>query len=210
MNARVHWLYHFTRVEHLESITQRGLLCDTLAADHLEVEIGNPGIKAQRARRSVPIDPGGVVADYVPFYFAPRSPMMFAIAHGRVPTYSEGCDRLVYLVTSLERLWDAGLEPLGTDRNAVLDIATFSRDPRSILDAVDWPLMAARYWSNTPEDPDRRERRQAECLVHERLGWEHIDFALTRSEAVAGDARATLATIGDRATRVLVRPDLYF
>ena len=206
----LHWILHFTRVEHLPLIVEHGLLADARAAAHLKVEIGNRGIKAQRSRRAVPVPPGGVVADYVPFYYAPRSPMMFAIHHGNVPTYSEGCDRLVYLVTSLERLWRAGLRPVGTDRNAVLDIAAFSSDPRSVLDAVDWPLMRERYWSSTPEDPDRRERRQAECLVHREVSWALIDYVYARSAPVAEEVERVLASIGDDDTQVFVRPSMYF
>lgn len=206
MTASVHWLYHFTRVEHLPTIIERGLLSDTLASEHLQFEVGNVGIKAQRARRQVPIAPHGVVSDYVPFYYAPRSPMIFAISHGNVSTYSEGCDRIVYLVTSLERLWVAGIRPVGTDRNALLDIATFNRDPGPLVDAVDWPLMKQRYWRSTPEDPDRSERRQAECLVHERVPWEQIQFVCARSDAVASEARAALARIEDDTTGVLSDP----
>ena len=104
MTSSLHSILHFTRVEHLPLIVEHGLLSDARVAKHLQVEIGNRGIKAQRARRAVPVPPGGVVADYVPFYSAPRSPMMFAIHCGNVPTYTAGCDRLIYLVTSLERL----------------------------------------------------------------------------------------------------------
>lgn len=205
-----HAIYHFTRVEHLPTIVEHGLMSDALVASHLRIEVGNRGIKAQRARRPVPIGPGGHVGDYVPFYYAPRSPMMFAIDRGNVPSYTDGCERLIYLVASLERLWDAGIAPLGTDRNAVLDIATFAQEPASILDAVDWQLMGQKYWNNTPEDPDRRERRQAECLVHGRVLWDLIDVVYVSSELVADEVRFVLAKIGDTATRVSVRPSMYF
>jgi hypothetical protein len=177
-----HWVYHFTRIEHLPTIIQHGLLSDALAASVLQVEIGNRGIKGQRARRLLPVAPGGVVADYAPFHYAPRSPMMFAIHRGNVPSYSEGCERLIYLVTSVERLHEAGLRVLGTDRNAALEIAKFANAPAEILRLVDWPLMRAQYWANTEEDPDRRERRQAECLVHENVPWEVISDVAAKTE----------------------------
>lgn len=210
MTSSPHWVYHFTRVEHLTIIVQRGLLCDALADEVLQVEVGNRGIKAQRARRVVPVAPGGVVADYVPFYYAPRSPMMFAIHCGNVSTYSEGCERLVYLVSTLERLHAAQLTVVGTDRNAVLEIADFSRELAEMVGLVDWPLMKARYWSNTEEDPDRRERRQAECLVHRLVPWSLIDTVVAKSEPVAAEVRAVLARIGSDQPRISVRPGLYF
>lgn len=210
MTASVHRVYHFTRVEHLATITEHGLLSDTLAKDVLQLEVGNQGIKAQRARRLVPVPPGGVVADYAPFYYGPRSPMMFAIHKGNVPTYSDGCDRLVYLITTLEALLVARLPVIGTDRNAVLDFARFSADATEVVAMVDWPLMRARYWSNTEDDPDRRERRQAECLVHQRVPWVLISDVAAKSESVASEVRTVLAGTSDTPVRVHVRPDLYF
>ena len=87
--------YHFTPIHHLVSIIERGLRCDGTAAGLLAVEVGNRGIKERRRRRAVPVGGRGVVADYVPFYFAPRSPMLYAIAMGNVPEYTGGTDPLV-------------------------------------------------------------------------------------------------------------------
>lgn len=72
----------------------------------------------------VRVRPGGVVADYVPFYFAPRSPMLYAIHMGNVAEYNDGIDPLVYIVTSVERLLALGLAVVTTDRNAALATAT--------------------------------------------------------------------------------------
>ena len=42
--------------------------------------IGMRHIKERRARKIVPIVPGETLADFVPFYFAPRSPMLYAMS----------------------------------------------------------------------------------------------------------------------------------
>jgi hypothetical protein len=48
------------------------------------------------------------VADYVPFYFAPRSPMLYKLHKGGVPNYTNGQDPLVYLVSSAEAVAASG------------------------------------------------------------------------------------------------------
>ena len=205
------FVMHFTHVEHLATIARDGLLSDT-AAQHtkaLQVEVGNRGIKEQRRQRIVPVAPGGVVADYAPFYFAPRSPMMYAIEKGNVPTYAGGCDELVYLVSDVQRLLDLQLPTVFTDRNAVLGVTTFSDDPASLATLVDWPLMNERDWHNTPTEPDRRERRMAECLVHDRVPWQAFHGVVVRKEVCATRASELLAAAGVN-TRIVVRPEWYF
>jgi len=89
---------HFTHIEHLDTIITDGLLRDPVARGGLlKREAGNPGIKAARRKRKVPIHPFGHVGDYVPFYFAARSPTMFAISHGRVPEFGRDVTALMYL-----------------------------------------------------------------------------------------------------------------
>ncbi|MGH4007592.1 MAG: DarT ssDNA thymidine ADP-ribosyltransferase family protein [Pseudonocardiaceae bacterium] len=58
---------------------------------------------------------------------------------------------------------------------------------------IDRPLMGATMWNNTPSEPDRMERRMAECLVHRQVPWRAIGYVATRTPARAAEARATLA-----------------
>jgi hypothetical protein len=101
------WIYHFTHVDNLEAIRAAGCLrCDAIArAGMTRTEVGAPDIKESRRWRTIPVEPGGRVGDYVPFYFAPRSPMMYRIACDRrdsIPNRYAGGDKpLVYLVTSV-------------------------------------------------------------------------------------------------------------
>jgi hypothetical protein len=202
-------LYHFTHLANLASIVEGGLLCETAGAERCAVDVGSRGIKDQRRRRPVAVEPGGYVADYAPFYFAPRSPMLRAIVGGRVPEYGDGQDPLVYLLTTVERLVELGLTLVFTDRNAAVSLADFTTEVDSLDSFVDWPLMHAKMWNNTAEDPDRRERRMAECLVHEGVPWGAFNGVATRTRMRRAEVQAVLAGTG-LADRVEVRPGWYF
>lgn len=202
---------HFTRVEHLPTIISGGLLSDTLAqkSGDLQVEIGHRDIKARRRRRRVSAGPGGVVADYAPFYFSQRSPMMYTLNRGNVETYQEGFDRVVYLVTTLETLTASGCEWIVSDRNASQDLAAFADSMGELDEFVDWPLMRATQWGWCPEDRERPDRRAAECLVHGEVPWDAFLEVVAKSDPVAHEARAAIASAG-LPTPVSVRPGWYF
>lgn len=180
-------VFHFTHIDNLTTIAASGLQCDTRiqTANILQQEVGNQGIKSMRRAREVPVPPGGVVADYVPFYFAPRSPMMYAIHMSNVPTYRDGCDEIVYLCSTLGRLRAVGSTLLLTDRNAALAHASLAFDAEDL--DIDWPLMGERSWKNTPEYPDRREKRMAECLAHEFVAPQAIAAVAVKSQAIADE-----------------------
>jgi hypothetical protein len=129
-------LFHFTHLANLASIALDGLSCDSVARNgHLQVEVGMQEIKLRRRSRAVPIEPGGVISDYVPFYFAARSPMLYVIWRGQVPTYQAGQEDVVYLVTSIEEIIESGVDLVFTDRNATLGYARFESDP-ALVSAV--------------------------------------------------------------------------
>lgn len=202
---------HFTRVEHLATIIANGLESDTRAqaSGSLKVEVGDLGIKQGRRNRQVPIAPGGVVADHAAFYYAQLSPMMLKIESGRVPTYKDGCDRIIYLVSTLQRFEEAGLTVRVSDRNAATRYASFIDLTGDVDGHVDWDLMKQKWWHNTSEDPERMERRMAECLVHQVVPWTAFLGVVAKTESTASLARAAIAAAG-LTTKVAVRPTWYY
>jgi hypothetical protein len=111
---------HFTHVRNLPGILAAGCIQADSHVDRssaLQVEVGDLNVKTRRKQRLVPLAPFGQVADYVPFYFAPRSPMLFTLAKGSIPTYSDGQDPLVYLVSRTDSTVSAGLSCLFSDGN---------------------------------------------------------------------------------------------
>src|SRR5205809_213927 len=104
-------IYHFTHITNLERIVRSNGLwaCNLLRGAGIDyLDIAHQNLQAQRALVRVRCHPGGTLHDYVPFYFAPRSPMMFAISKGNVESYPEGQEPLVYLVSSVEAVVNSG------------------------------------------------------------------------------------------------------
>lgn len=206
-------LYHFTHIDHLASIIHDGLVADAVAqrAELVQREAGDVAIKDRRRRSGVPVGAKGVVADYVPFYFAPRSPMLFRIFKGGVPTYDGDQSDLVYLCSTIERLNELEIPVVVSDRNAAVRVAAFSDDPLewSGPGFVDWDLMDATWWNDSEDYPDRMERRMAECLVHGRVPWEAILAIGTIDEQRAGSVRHLLSTVTNP-PKIVVRPEWYY
>jgi ssDNA thymidine ADP-ribosyltransferase, DarT len=207
-------VFHMTRIERLPSVVEHGLLPDNVCRQQqiAGVEIGYDHIKRRRAQRVVPCGAGGTLADYVPFYFAPRKPMLYAITRGLVSVEAARTDQIVYLVSSIQSLRRAGLTVVASNRHAELDYSEMS-DLDGDLDHdgfVDWPLMTARYWNNTPDDPDRKERRQAECLVHPYVPWQAIEGVATKTEQARSQVELVLGTVAAQPARVVVRAEWYF
>lgn len=203
---------HFTHIDHLPTIAQHGLLSDTRAHETglLASEVGNQNIKARRRERAVTAGAGGMVAEYVPFYFKSRSPMMYAIHCGNVATFTGSEDDLVYLVTTVETLIEHGLGPVFTDRNAALAVTQYSEETADLDTLVDWEVMNLRIWRNTDDDPDRVERRMAECLVHERVPWEVFTGIVVHDSTREARVRADLGTLEIVIPPIHVSPDSYF
>lgn len=214
-------MFHFTHLDNLPTVLDAGaLLSDSAvcAGEFLRHEAADPAIKQRRRTCQVTCGQQGVVADYVPFYFAARSPMMYKLWMGGVPSFTGDHRDLVYFVTDVGSVLEAGLPFAISDRNAAVAIADFTTDVAVLGDLitpspqsqfVDWPLMNAQWWSDTPDDPDRMERRMAEFLVHGRAPLEVMLGIATYSEAQKVTVERLLKVAG-RSVRVETRPGWYY
>lgn len=166
-------IYHITHINNLPSILRSsGLIANSrLRRERINyLDIAHESIQDRRARTRVPCSAGGVLHDYVPFYFAPRSPMLFTIHKGNVEGYNQGQETVIHLVSTAEAIEATVLAFAFTDGHAIMSYTQFSDDLEN-LDMVDWEIMEARYWNDTEDDNDRKRRRQAEFLVHQFCPW---------------------------------------
>jgi hypothetical protein len=207
-----HFIMHFTHVRNLPGILAAGCLQTDSLVNHgsaLQVEAADLEIKAKRQAIRIRLSPYGCVADYVPFYFAPRSPMLYKLAKGGVPNYTDGQDPPIYLVSTVETVARAGLQCLFSDGNCAAAVTQVSGDLTQFESMVDWEVMGAQRWNNTAEDGDRMRRRMAEFLVYERLPIGCVAGIAVRTDGAKEQVDAILAAQGV-SLPVWARPGWYF
>ena len=204
-------IYHITPIENLRMILEAGELRAKRALDQEDTgytNIAHQTIQDRRAHTPVPCGPGGVLHDYVPFYFGPRSPMLYTISRGNVEGFSGGQQSIIHLVSTVQTVQVARLGFVFADGHGIMAITDFY-DDLAQLDEVDWPLMNSRYWFDTDDDLDRKRRRQAEFLVHERFPVSLIQGIGVISQQKKIETEALLAEFG-LAIPVFVRPVWYY
>jgi hypothetical protein len=205
------FIYHITHVDNLKSILADGRLCtynELRETGKHHISIAYQDIQDRRAKIIVPCGPGGTLHGYVPFQFAPRSPMLYTINRGNVPSCLDGQKPLLHLVSTVESARDAGLPFIFTNGHAIMRLTDFF-DDLAKLDQVDWEVMRARYWHDTVNDSDRKRRRQAEFLVHKSFPWRLItQIGVINSQL---DAQVTaLLQSSEHQPEVVIRPDWYY
>jgi hypothetical protein len=169
-------ILRFLHVDNLAVVLQRGGLH---APNHTPKDglayktIHNVDIQQERARKKVAVGPGGVIHDYVPFYFGCLSPMLLQLKTGRVAGYTEGQEPLIYLAALAQAVCDSGAEFVFTDGHGIAAFTSWYSDLAD-LDKVDWDMVHQRYWSDNLNDMDRQRRKQAEFLVHRFCDWSLI------------------------------------
>jgi ssDNA thymidine ADP-ribosyltransferase, DarT len=150
-----------------------------------------------------------MLADYVPFYFAPRSPMLFTISRGNVEGYSDGQRPIVHLVSSVEAISGLASRCCFTDGHADMTISQFSDDLTQLQKMIDWKLMKSRYWNDTSEQPDRKRRRQAEFLVHKFFPWAAVKQIGVYNREVGSEVEYILLRAQDR-PMLVTEPSWYY
>lgn len=205
-------IYHITHVANLAGIiTDGGLWCDRLRAIRATgaVSIAHQHIKERRAKRSVLVAAGGTLADYVPFYFAPRSPMLYTIHRGNVHGYTKGQQPVVHLVSTVETAVALNKAWAYTDGHAEMTISQFFADLEQLSEVVDWAVMQSQYWNDTVDDNDRKRRRQAEFLVHEFFPWHAISRIGVHDNAVRYQVELALQNVNHQ-PEVVVEAGWYY
>lgn len=202
--------YHITHLENVQSmIESRAIKSDSRrkAESIANRSIAHEHIKARRDATVVTVAQGGTLSDYAPFYFAPRSPMLYAIHTGFVHGYDGGQREVVHLAVAATEVARPN-EFVVTDGHAE-DAISQQFGTLAGLGEVDWKTMHGRYWFDTDEHGDRKRRRQAEFLVHDEVPFDAVRYIGVYDEDARAEVAKMLAGTGFE-PEIRIRKDWYY
>lgn len=160
-------IFRITHYRNLEFTLRNGLFCpNSPNADPNYVNIGHRQMINDRGHFPIRVEPRGVINDYVSFYFAPRSPMLYSIHCGNVVGFDGTQSDIIYLVSTIGSIQEANRQYVFTDGHAYVVLSNHYNDIEN-LEQIDWDIMNARYWRDNNNDRDRRRKRMAEFLVYQ-------------------------------------------
>ncbi|MWV18251.1 DUF4433 domain-containing protein [Pseudomonas sp. L-22-4S-12] len=203
-------IYHICHVDRLPSIiASAGLLSDAVLLNQAlpGTTIGMNHIKQRRLQLGLDSHPGLHVGECVPFYFCPRSVMLFLISRQHQDlAYKGGQGPIVHLEADLHatvqwanaqaRRWAFTLSNAGS--YYFEDRADVAR-----LHEINWDAVAARIWSSC------KEQKQAEFLLEQSFPWHLIERIGVQSRQIYTQVANVLPAQGHRPT-VELRPEWYY
>ena len=187
-------IYHIVNLDKLASIAADGGLWSDVELESRAVPgtvIGMNHIKERRKSIALPSFPNLTVGGCVPFYFGPRSVMLYMM-HVRNAdlAYKGGQEPIVHLVADLaatvawadanQHRWAFTLSNAGSyyfeDRTDLGD-----------LNDINWDAVSAKYWSSF------RDAKQAEFLIERFFPWHLIEEIAVCNEATGKHATQAIA-----------------
>ena len=206
-------IYHIVHVDRLSPIIADGCLwCDAEIVRRAppETTIGMNDIKHRRLNElTLASHPDLHVGDCVPFYFCPRSIMLYLIYQGNHQqlTYRGGQGPIIHLEADLhasvdwahqqsQRRWAFTLSNAGSryfeDR---CDLAQ--------LHEIEWSAVQATQWKSC------KEGKQAEFLMESSFPWHLVERIGVHSQAVYQQVVRALQATGHK-PQTEIKPEWYY
>lgn len=206
-------IYHIVHIDKLASIVADGhIWCDEEMAQNPRAGtiIGMSAIKRRRMTNPLASHVDLTVGQCVPFYFCPRSVMLYLIWRQNHPemTYIGGQGPIVHLEADLNTVvnWaeDQDVRWAFTLSNAG-SIYFEDRCDLNQLDEINWDAVSARQWAASAV----KEDKQAEFLIEHSFPWGLVERIGVKTRDIAQQATFAVQNATNRPT-IEVKQDWYY
>ena len=199
-------VFHITDVANLPGIIGDGCLySDDLMPllGNIKRQIGYSHIKERRRHMQVTCC-GRMVSAFVPFYFCPRSPMLFTLNKGNVEGCPPGCQTgIVHLVSTVQIAIDLGHDWAIADESANSNYPPNFYDDPSRLDRINWSVVQSNSWGG------QAHIKQAEFLVADNFPFAGITHIGCHNTGVVAHVTKLTAALANPPT-VAREPGWYY
>ena len=206
MNHQITYAFRLVHIQNIPHVLQYGFVHkDSVYADPNYVPIGDAAII--RVRSSRQLNGRYSVGDYIPFYFGPRSPMLFVIQHGYNGVKQYNPEELVYCVIKLEDIVSSTIDCVFTDGHALYFITKLYDKSRlkDVNQIISYEDVYTANWVNE-DDRDLKRRKEAELLLKDELPSQFIKgFVVYNNKACE-----KLQSYGVQPSQIAIRPSYYF
>ncbi|MEM0655484.1 DUF4433 domain-containing protein [Klebsiella huaxiensis] len=195
-------IYHILHIDRLRSVIAEGLLCDEQISqrNNAGTVIGMSSIKQRRLTElTLNCYPDLYIGQCVPFYFCPRSVMLYLIYRGNHQDlgYHGGQEPVLHLEADLytvmdwveqnRQRWAFTLSNAGA-------VYVESHCQRDQLDQLNWEAIHTSRWSGN----GLMEPKQAEFLVERHFPWHLVERIGVHSRAIYQQVANILPPNGHR------------
>lgn len=205
MANQLKYVFRLTHIDNIKYIMSKGLVrASSPLRDENYVSIGDVQVIQVRKDRKFQ---GCQLSDFMPFYFGPRSPMLYVIQHGYNGVRKVKPEDIVYCVVRIEDIIKNDIDCIFTDGHALSSLTNYyyKSSLANLNNIVNYDDVYSTFW-NIEDDPDLKRRKEAELLINEDLPAQYI-----RGIVVYNDkAKEYLINLGVAAELIVVMPGYYF
>jgi hypothetical protein len=210
-------IYHIVHVDRLPSVIADGWLwCDAeiVRLSPPGTNIGMTGIKQRRLQLTLTSHPNLHVGDCVPFYFCPRSIMLYLIYQGNHPdlTYTDGQGPIVHLEADLQRSVTWAQQNQKRWAFTLSNAGAFYFEDRcnlAELIEINWNAVQTNQWGGPGVSPSIKEGKQAEFLLEYCFPWSLVDRIGVNSTTIYRKVVEALSVSGHR-PQIEIKRDWYY
>ena len=174
-HLRGRYAYHFTMLDNLDSITENGLLSTNKKVEKgiIHRDVAEQSIQNRRHTMPVSCSNGKFVHDYVPFYFAQKTPMQLSL----VAKKNIDQPLLIYFAVSITIIENIpGVVFTDASANTAQPPNFFGQSAIEQLETLNWDIINSKKWGYSIDN--ERHQKMAELLIPDSLDISHIDHII--------------------------------
>lgn len=200
------YLFRMTHIGNIPHILEYGITHkNSINFNKSYIPIGDNSIIS--TRNHYILNSGKTIGDYIPFYFATRTPMLYVIQKGFNGVRPTKPEDIIYCVTSVQQILDSNLNFIFTDGHANNHLTSeYSKSQTYNINSIlDYEAINCRDWIDE-NDLDKKRRKEAEFLLEADLPLNNILGYICFNK----EAQDKLIFYGIEISKIVIKPQYYF